>query len=80
MATRELHDGQNRHITREEAQRALYLDFEGRGPSGADPDPLPLIGGVCCEGEYSATALDISIEMIAERPDVDFMPLDHFFG
>ena len=80
MSPMELHDGQNRPITREEAQRALYLDFEGRGPSGADPDPLPLIGGVCSEGEYTATALDISIEMIAERPDIDFMPLDHFLG
>ena len=76
----ELHDGQNRPVTPEEAQRALYLDFEGRGPSAADPDPLPLIGGVCCEGDYTATALDISIEMIAERPDVDFLPLDEFLG
>ena len=76
----ELHDGQNRPITPEEAQRALYLDFEGRGPSGGGPDPLPLIAGISCEGEYTATALDISIEMIAERPDVDFLPLDHFLG
>ncbi len=76
----ELHDGQNRPITLEEAQRALYLDFEGRGPSEADPDPLPLIGGVCCEGDYTATALDRSLDMISERPDVDFMPLDHFLG
>ncbi len=76
----ELHDGQNRPITPEEAQRALYLDFEGRGPSRADLDPLPLIGGVCCESEYTATALDISVEMIAERPEVDFMTLDHFLG
>ena len=76
----ELHDGQNRPITLEEAQRALYLDFEGRGPSEADPDPLPRIGGVCCEGDYTATALDRSLDMISERPDVDFMPLDHFLG
>ena len=75
-----LHAGQNRPITLEEAQRALYLDFEGRGPSGSGPDPLPLIAGISCEGEYTATALDISIEMIAERPDVDFLPLDHFLG
>jgi len=80
MTTMELHDGQNRPITLEEAQRALYLDFEGRGPSEADPDPLPLIGGVCCEGDYTATALDRSLDMISERPDVDFMPLDHFLG
>ena len=76
----ELRDGQNRPITLEEAQRVLYLDFEGRGPSEADPDPLPLIGGVCCEGDYTATALDRSLDMISERPDVDFMPLDHFLG
>ena len=76
----ELHDGQNRPISPEEAQRALYLDFEGRGPSGGGPDPLPLIAGISCDGEYTATALDICIEMIAERPDVDFLPLDHFLG
>ena len=42
MPTIELNDGHNRPITLEEAQRALYLDFEGRGPSGSGPDPLPL--------------------------------------
>ena len=80
MDTTELHNGHNRPITHEEAQRALYLDFEGRGPASGGPDPLPLIAGIACEGEYTATALDLSIEMIAERPDVDFMPLDHFLG
>ena len=80
MATRELNDGHNRPITLEEAQWALYLGFEGRGPSGTDPDPMPLIGDVCCEGDYTASVLDSSLYMISERPDVAFMPLDHFLG
>ena len=80
MPTIELNDGHNRPITLEEAQRALYLDFEGRGPSGSGPDPLPLVGGVCCEDNYTATAFDCSLDMISERHDVDFMPLDHFLG
>ena len=48
------------------------------GPSSDGPDPLPLIAGIFCENEYTTTALDVSIERIAERPDVDFMPLNHF--
>ena len=38
VAATELHDGQNRPITNEEAQRALYLDFEGRGPASGGVD------------------------------------------
>ena len=68
----------NHPISLDEAKRALYLDFEGPGSSKSAPDPLPLIAGVRCEGQYQATALDPALSTLADRPNVDYMPLDGF--
>ncbi len=46
-------------ISREEAQRAIFLDFEGPGKARrCDPDPAPILGGVLVEGTYEWTILD----------------------
>ena len=67
-------------IKKDEADRALYLDFEGPGASNTDSNPLPLLGGVLCESSYTVTVLDQRLEPLTHRSYIKYTPLDDFLG
>ena len=67
-------------IKKDEADRALYLDFEGTGASKTNPNPLPLLAGVLCESSYTVTVLDQRLEPLTYRSYIKYTPLDDFLG
>ena len=70
----------SRPITVQEAERALYLDFEGPGPSSKDKNPLPLFAGVRCESKYTLAVLDKCLESLAQEREVGYETLDNFLS
>ena len=58
----------NKPISLTEAERAIYLDFEGEGASKKTVQaPPPVLGGECCEGRYRWTLLDTDFAARADR-------------
>ena len=68
----------NHPIDTHEATRALYLDFEGPGPSKKAKKPLPVLGGVLCEENYLPTALDPRLKDAAIAKGIGYASLDNF--
>ena len=68
----------NRPITEEEAQRAIYLDFEGRGAPHGQPAPPPVLGGTLIEGEYTDTIVSEELAQVAIGRSRDFVPLEEY--
>lgn len=68
----------NHPIDADEAARALYLDFEGPGPSKAVKNPLPVFAGLLCEDEYRPTVLDTRLDDAATARGLGFCGLDEF--
>ena len=68
----------NRPITEEEAARAIYLDFEGRGKTPGSEDPPPAFAGILVEGKHSFNVNDPKLKDFAQSGHAEFQPLDDF--
>lgn len=69
----------NYPISQKDVDRALYLDFEGRGKlKKTDPDPPPSLVGVLCEGYYEVFVLDSQLSDLTHRPYIRSQSIKEF--
>ncbi|MCP4847642.1 MAG: hypothetical protein GY899_06825 [Verrucomicrobiaceae bacterium] len=67
-------------ITKQEADRAIFLDFEGKGPPSSSQDaPPPVMAGSLCDGKYEWKILDENFkDATRKREPTQYLPLENF--
>jgi hypothetical protein len=66
-------------ITKKEANRAIFLDFEGKGPSPSQDAPPPVMAGFLFDGKYEWRILDRKFKDATRKGEpTKYLPLEDF--